>query len=454
MIGDSPVQITTVRSGLSRRNFLSAGALAVGGLTLAEFSRLQAEGAVRASAAGSSVILFWLSGGPGHMETWDPKPQAPAEYRGPFGAIETSVPGIQFGELLPEQARLADKLAAVRTVNHGSGDHTKGNHWMLTGYEGPAFNAPDNRQQRRPAIGSAVARLRGANTPGMPPYVGVPHLRGGTDNLFHYSSYLGGGWNPFVVNSDPNESSYGVKNLTLASGLTLERIAGRRELMASLDRIRAAADPVMNDLDAHQQAAFDLLTSSRARAAFDVSQESEALRDRYGRHTFGQSALVARRLVENGVSFVTVNCVPWDHHGSPGQFKTEEGAKRLIPPLDRAIAALVEDLCQRGLYDKTLIVAMGEFGRTPRMNANAGRDHWGNTFSVLFGGGGMQMGQTIGRSSARGERVVDRPIDPQDVAATIYHHLGINARDVTFYDHLDRPLLLLDKGEPIRELVG
>ena len=439
---------------LSRRSFLQAGALGVGGLTLADLARLRAQGAIRSSGIGKSVILFWLSGGPGHMETWDPKPRAPAEYRGPFGAIDTSVPGIEFGELLPEQARLADKLAVVRTVNHSSGDHTKGNHWMLTGFEGPAFNAPDNRQQRRPAIGSAVARLHGANTSGMPPYVGVPHLRGGTDNLFHYASYLGGGWNPFVVNSDPNEADYGVKNLTLAGGLTLSRIAGRRELMARLDRIRAAADPVMNELDAHQQAAFELLTSSRARNAFDVSREPDELRDRYGRHTFGQSALVARRLVENGVTFVTVNCVPWDHHGSPGQYKTEEGAKLLIPPLDRAIAALVEDLCQRGLYDQTLVVAMGEFGRTPRMNANAGRDHWGNTFSVLFGGGGLKMGQTIGRSNARGEHVVDRPLDPQDVAATIYHHLGIDAGDVMFRDHLDRPLPLLDRGEPIRELLG
>lgn len=438
----------------SRRSFLRAGALGVGGLTLADLLKLQAHGAVRPSAAGSNVILFWLSGGPGHMETWDPKPLAPAEYRGPFGAIDTSVAGMQFGELLPEQARIADKLTVVRTVKHGSGDHTKGNHWMLTGFEGPAFNAPDNRQQRRPAIGSAVARVRGANSSGMPPYVGVPHLRGGTDNLFHYASYLGGGWNPFVVNSDPNEKDYGVKNLTLAGDLTLQRIAGRRELMSDLDRIRANADPMLDDLDEHQQAAFDMLTSDRAREAFDVTQESDSLRDRYGRHTFGQSSLVARRLVENGVTFVTVNCVPWDHHGSPGQYKTEEGARLLIPPLDRAIAALVEDLIERGLYDKTLIVAMGEFGRTPRMNANAGRDHWGNTFSVLFGGGGLKMGQTIGRSSARGEQVVDRPFDPQDVAATIYHHLGINSQSVSFLDHSGRPLTLLDRGEPIRELIG
>ena len=438
----------------SRRCFLQAGALGFAGLSLAELGRLRAEGTVRSSASAKNIILFWLSGGPGHMETWDPKPLAPVEYRGPFGAISTSVAGIQFGELMPEQARLAHQLAVVRTVNHGTGDHTKGNHWMLTGFEGPAFNAPDNRQQRRPAIGAAVSRLRGANAPAMPPYVGVPHLRGGTDNLFHYAAYLGGGSNPFVVDSDPNEAKFGVKNLALANSLTMQRIADRRQLMQALDRVRTDTEPLMKDFDQHQQAAFDLLTSSRARDAFDISREPDVLRERYGRHTFGQSALLARRLVEHGVAFVTVNCVPWDHHGAPGQYKTEEGARLLIPPLDRAIASLVQDLIDRGMYDDTLIVAMGEFGRTPRMNSQAGRDHWGNTFSVLFGGGGMRMGQAIGRSSARGEHVVERPIDPQDIAATIYHHLGIDAQSVTFRDTLDRPLTLLDRGEPIRELVG
>jgi len=443
-----------VRGHWSRRGFLQAGALGLGGLTLAGLARLRAEGAVRASAAGKSVILFWLSGGPGHMETWDPKPLAPAEYRGPLRAIDTSVPGVQFSELMPEEARLMDRLAILRTVNHGTGDHTKGNHWMLTGFEGPAFNAPDNRQQRRPALGSAVAKVRGANHRGMPPYVAVPHLRGGTDNLFHYAAYLGGGWNPFVVNSDPNEKNFAVRNLTLHGDLTLERVGDRRALRQELDRLQRQSEPVMRDLDEHQQSALDLLTSQRVREAFDITRESDQLRDSFGRHTFGQSALVARRLVESGVTFVTVNCVPWDHHGSPGQYKTEEGARLLIPPLDRAIAATIEDLIDRGLYEKTLVVAMGEFGRTPRMNSNAGRDHWGNTFSVLMGCGSMRMGQVVGRSSPRGERVVERPISPQDVAATVYHHLGINPKAITFPDALDRPMALIDDGEPIRELVG
>ncbi|MBI5759271.1 MAG: DUF1501 domain-containing protein [Planctomycetales bacterium] len=441
-------------SHASRRSFLQAGVLGAGGLALPDLLRMRAEGAAQSFDSEKSVILIWLSGGPGHMETWDPKPLAPKEYRGPLRAIETSIAGVQFGELMPEQAKLMNQLAIVRTVNHGSGDHTKGNHWMLTGFPGPAFNAPDNQTQQRPAMGSAVAKLRGANRPGMPPYVAVPHLRGGTDNLFHYAAYLGGGLNPFIVNSDPNEANFGVKNLGMASELSLPRIEDRRSLLAGLDRLRAAGESKFSDLDAYNRAAFDLLSSQPVRDAFDIAAEPESLRDAYGRHTFGQSALLARRLVERGVTFVTANCVPWDHHGSPGQFKTEEGAKKLIPPLDKAIGALIRDLIDRGLYEKTLVVAMGEFGRTPRMNANAGRDHWGDTFSVLMGCGGMKMGQVIGRSDRRGERVVERPLDPQDVVATVYHHLGIDAQSVSFRDLLQRPMPLLDRGIPIRELIA
>lgn len=445
--------------GLTRRSFVQSGVLGVGGLTLADYLRLRATAADSQSAQPppTSVILFWLSGGPGHMETWDPKPAAPREFRGPFGAISTSVPGIQFGELMPCQAEIAEHLAVLRSVNHGSGDHTKGNHWMLTGFEGPAFNAPDNRQQRRPSMGSAVARLRGSNRPGIPPYIGVPHLRGGTDNLFHYAAYLGGGNDPFILNSDPNEGSFRVRNLSLPADLPMARLEGRRDLLNALDkslreRDQIARGPLMDDMDEHLGKAFDLLSGVAARDAFDISAEPATLRDQYGRHTFGQSALLARRMVERGATFVTVNCVPWDHHGSANRLRTEEGARQLIPPLDRAIASLVSDLLDRGLLERTLIVAMGEFGRTPRINQYAGRDHWGRTFSVLMAGGGIRGGQTVGASTDRGEEVRDRPISPQDVAATVYHHLGIDARQVTFYDRLDRPLRLIEDGEPIREL--
>ena len=443
-------QTGTECTGLTRRSFVQAGVLGVGGLGLADLFRL------RATASGgddTSVILVWLSGGPGHMETWDPKPEAPALYRGPLRAIRSTLPGVQLGELLPCQARLMQHLAILRTVNHGSGDHTKSNHWMLTGFEGPAFNVPDFKVQRRPSLGSAVSHLRGANRPGMPPYVAVPHLRGGTDNFFHYAAYLGGGANPFIVESDPNLAEFRVRNLSYASELTLARLQDRRHLVASMDQARRALDARATDMNEHYQRAFGMMTSREVARAFDISQEPRAVRDRYGRHTFGQSALLARRLVESGVTFVTVNCVPWDHHGTPPQLETEIGARLLIPPLDRAVSALIEDLRERGLYDKTLVVVMGEFGRTPRMNANAGRDHWGQTFSVLLGNGRMRMGQVIGRSSPRGEYVTDRPITPQDVAATVFHHLGIDGRNVLFHDALNRPVHLIESGHAIRELL-
>ena len=440
--------------GLTRRSFLQAGVLGLGGLTLPGWLQLRAQGAATPAGQGKSVILIWLSGGPGHMETWDPKPDAPSGFRGPLGSIATNVPGVRLGEFLPMQAQRFDKLAILRTVNHGTGDHTKGNHWMLTGYEGPAFNAADNQVQRKPAMGSAAARLVGSRSEGMPPYVAVPNLRGGTDNLFHYSAYLGGGANPFVVESDPNDPKYQVRNLKLPNGISSRRLEDRRHLLDTIDGLRRSAEPALQNLGAYQGRAFEMLTGPGVAKAFDISAEDPKLRDKYGRHTFGQSALLARRLIEAGTPFVTVNCVPWDHHGTAPQMKTEEGAKKLIPPLDRAIGALIDDLVDRGLYDSTLVVAMGEFGRTPRMNKDAGRDHWGNTFSVLMGCGSMKMGQIIGKSSDKGEHVVDRPISPQDVAATVYHHLGIDARAITFEDKSGRPSYLIEKGEPIRELVG
>lgn len=437
-------------TGVTRRSFLQAGAL--GGFGLVDLYRVQASLAPESRSTDTSVILFWMSGGPGHMETWDPKPDAVDQFRGPFGAIRTSVPGVQLGELLPEEAKQMHRLAILRGVNHGSGDHTKGNHWMLTGFEGPAFNVPDFNVQRRPSMGSATAKLRGPNRPGLPAYAAVPHLRGGTDNFFHYAAYLGRGANPFVTESDPNLADFRVRNLNLPNDLTIARLEDRQSLLQSLDATHRDIDTRSADLDPHRQRAFSLLTSKAASSAFDINAESAQTRDRYGRHTFGQSALLARRLVEAGVTFVTVNCQPWDHHGNGGRMKTAEGAKLLIPPFDKALAALVEDLVERGLYDRTLVVAMGEFGRTPRMNSDAGRDHWGNAFSVLMGCGSMKMGQVIGRSTAKGEYVADRPVTPQDVTATVFKHLGIDARETHFPDATNRPTALVETGEPVREL--
>ncbi len=440
-------------TGETRRTFLQAGVLGVGGLALGDFLRAKASDEHKVKHVdGASVILFWMSGGPGHMETWDPKPDAVAQFRGPFGAIKTSVPGIQFGELCPEEAKVADKLAILRGVNHGSGDHTKGNHWMLTGFEGPAFNVPNFNVQQRPCMGSAAAKLVGARKAGLPPYAAVPHLRGGTDNFFHYAAYLGRGYNPFVTESDPNEANFRVRNLSLAPDVPIGRLEDRRHLLGALDANKRAVDSSSVNLDPHAARAFSLLTSKETARAFDIATEPKAVRDAYGRHTFGQSALLARRLVEAGVTFVTVNCQPWDHHGTANRLATKPGAELLIPPFDRALAALIRDLIDRGLYERTLVVAMGEFGRTPRMNPEGGRDHWGNVFSVLMGCGSMKMGQTVGRSNPRGEHPADRPVSPQDVTATVFKHLGIDARKVHFRDGLERPTALVETGEPVREL--
>lgn len=442
--------------GLTRRSFVEAGVLGLGGLSLADFMKCRASAANSTAVdqtADTNVILIWMSGGPGHHETWDPKPDAVSQYRGPFGAISTNVGGIQFSEMLPEQAKIADHLAVLRTVSHRSGDHTKGNHWMLTGFEGPDFNKPDNKVQRRPSMGSVASALRGPCQPRMPAYAAAPHLRGGTDNLFHYATYLGGAHNPFVTNSDPNSAEFRVRDLSLASGLTFDRLDSRKTLLKGIDHYRRRADVDMVNMTAQQQSAFNLLTGSQVREAFDLSQESASMRDAYGRHTFGQSSLLARRLVERGVTFVTVNTQPWDHHGTANRLATEKGAKLLIPPVDLAIAALIRDLIDRGLFEKTLVVAMGEFGRTPKMNAAAGRDHWGHSFSVLMSGGRFKMGQTIGESDAHGAFVRERPLNPEDVAATVYHHLGINARETAIPDRTGRPRYLVERGEPIRELL-
>jgi hypothetical protein len=288
----------------------------------------------------------------------------------------------------------------------------------------------------------------------MPAYAAVPHLRGGTDNFFHYSAYLGPAHNPFVVDADPNRPEFRVRNLTLSQGLTFERLQERRNVSSLIDRVKRAGDGSGTARDASAEQAFSLLTSREVASAFDINAEPASVRDKYGRHIFGQSALLARRLVEAGVTFVTVNTEPWDHHATAGRLPTAEGGKKLIPPFDAAFTSLIEDLHQRGLNERVLVLAMGEFGRTPRMNPEGGRDHWGNVFSVLFAGGSIKTGQVVGKSNARGEYPIDRPLTPEDVTATVFHHLGVDARQVSFPDATGRPIYLVEHGEPIRELVG
>ena len=444
--------------GMTRRSALKAGFLGLMGLSLADLLRWRACGA--ASSKDTAVILLWLDGGPSQLETYDPKPEAPAEYRGPYGAIATNVPGIRISEMLPRHARQADKMVFVRSLHHDNGDHFAGAHVMLTGRFGAsgASQAP-----RYPSVGSYTARVRGANRPGLPAYVGLPAAQ--SVYLFpgyQGAAYLGPAYNPFDVD---RVNKYLAANSTLAIGRPKsldsfadpqpQRTRERVDLLTAFDNVRRDVDGrgVMDSLDRYQQQAVSMILSGKAREAFDISRENPKLADRYGLGPWGRYTLMARRLVEAGVTFVTVDMPHWDDHSN---IKDGHGYK--LPHVDRAVAALIEDLSERGLLDRVLVVVMGEFGRTPRLNKGQpgipvpGRDHWGNAISVLLAGGGLRGGQVIGSTNAKAEHPVDRPLKPGDILATVYHVLGIDPR-TTFKDHSGRPVAILDEGEPIREVI-
>lgn len=446
--------------GVPRRDFLRAGVLGLTGLGLSDVLRLRAAASAGGQAAPNrkSVILYWLDGGPTHMETYDPKPEAPAEYRGMFGAIETSAPGIRVNELLIEHAKVMDKVSLIRSMHHNHGDHFAAAHWMLTGYLGSNANALDPQY---PAAGAIISKVLGPKVAGLPPYVSVPYsatigLRPG----YNSAAYLGVAHDPFDVNADPSAESFQVQNLNLPDALSLERLDDRRGLLDNLDRIRREADQsgLMNGMDRFSQQAFDMVMGERARRAFDLASEDPRLRDRYGRDSYGQSALLARRLVEAGVTFVTIHNGGWDHH-----WDLESGMKSRLPSMDRSIATLIADLDERGLLDETIVLVMGEFGRTPRLNdggnggppgsmGTPGRDHWGNVMSLLIGGGRIRGGQVVGASNAKGEFPAERPIKPADLLATLYHLLGVDLK-LHFYNRAGRPVPINNDGEVIHELV-
>lgn len=450
--------------GLPRRDFVKAGLLGLaGGLSLGDLLRARAQGATTAghladgSTRPTSVILYWLDGGPSHFETYDPKPLAPAEYRGPFAAIDTVVPGIQVNELLVEHSKIMDRMSVLRSVHHGTGDHFAAAHWMLTGYLGSTAAELDPKY---PSVAAIAARLRGPNRPGLPPHVAIPRaMTVGLQPGYLSAAYLGVAHNPFNTEGDPNDANFRVPNLDLAGQLTVDRLEDRRGLLGELDRIRRDVDRqrLMDGADAFDQQAYDLVTGEAARRAFDIQSEDPAVRDRYGRDQYGQSALLARRLVEAGVTFVSIHNGGWDHH-----WDCESGMKSRLPTMDRSVAALVEDLDQRGLWESTLVVVMGEFSRTPRLNdggnggpplskGTPGRDHWGNVMSVLLGGGGVQGGRVVGASSPKGEYPAERPLTPADVLATVYRVLGIGL-DAHFTDRAGRPVPINNGGQAIAEL--
>jgi hypothetical protein len=429
--------------GVSRRSFLRVGALAVGGLTLPGLLRLQARGGQSVTSRRKAVIQLWLAGGPSHIDMYDLKPSAPAEIRGEFKPIATNVPGIQIGEHLPRQAKVMDRLAIVRSAYHTNAGHGMGSQWMLTGYQ-PTIEVNDNIY---PACGSVVARMRGSNEPGLPAYVNLPRAL----NLGK-AAYLGSSFNPFAPDADPNQPGFQVRNLRLPGRIDAARLGRRRELLADLDKIRRDIDTRgdLEGLDTFYRDALEMVTTTKAQRAFDIDKEPLALRETYGRNDLGQCCLLARRLVEAGVTYITIQAGGgWDTHGD--NFKQLKN--NLLPKFDQAVAALTSDLHTRGLAGDVLVMAFGEFGRTPRINPQAGRDHWPGAMSILLAGGGLKMGQAIGTTNASAEYPTSKPYTPGCILSTMYHTLGIDYKHA-FYDQAQRPLPILSEGEPVEELVG
>lgn len=423
---------------LSRRSFLQIGASSVLGLTLPDLLRLRAN----PSGPARSVVLLWLWGGPAHLDTWDPKPNAPLEYRGPFQAIPTRVPGLRFAELFPQLANLADKVAVLRSLHTQSNDHGVAGTIGLTGSAAGAVDLGGKARggSVRPALGSVVARMRGQRAPA-PPFmvVGGRLHQGKKAILGEGGGPLGGLYDPFRLEYDPAHGTK-IPALQLEPELTPERLGDRQQLMKAFDSAERRLEALQRSqaLDDYRTQAFALLTSPSARRMFDLGQEPPHLVERYGRTRFGQSCLLARRLVEAGIPFVQVNWSDhveaeedagdggWDHHYRNFQIIQD----RHGPWLDQAFSAFLIDLQERGLLERTLIVAMGEFGRSPKINDKAGREHWEHCYSALLAGGGIRGGAVVGSSDARGEKPVDRPTTPADVVATVQQCLGITTEQL------------------------
>ena len=394
----------------------------------------------------TSCILVWLDGGPSHYETFDPKPDAPSEIRGTYKPIATKVPGIEFSQHMTRLAAIADKLAVVRSIRHDQGNHGAGNHYMTTGAPTRIPVGCGAFVSFHPSLGSTTAHERGTSD-GLPPYFSIPQMsRSGGPN------FLGAKYAPFVVPDNPNVKDFRVRDVAPPLGMEPDRVEHRRDLRARIDRLRrisdkSAGDPVMA-LDEYYEQGYNLMGSKEAQKAFDIHGEPEKVKDAYGRNPLGQRALLARRLVEAGVPFVTLYDGGWDHH--------ETIFSRLdskLPPFDAAVAALIEDLDRRGLLETTLVVALGEFGRTPKINERGGRDHWSNAMSVLFAGCGTPGGQVVGATDKRGYAAVERVLAPENFASTVYLKLGIDPSKI-LYTPQGRPVHIVSDANPIRELMG
>ena len=434
--------------GVGRRDCLKLGLGALLGGGLVDALRLRAIAGT--ASTETSCILIWLDGGPSHFETFDPKPDAPAEIRGEFLPIRTKTPGLYFSENMPRLAAISDKLSIVRSVCHNQNNHGAGNHYMMTGAPTRIPVGCGAFVSFHPSMGSVVSAERGA-ADGLPPYFSMPDMtRSGGPN------FLGARHAPFVVSDDPNNESFTVRDVTIPKELDNGRMATRRQLRERLDKLtrfadRAASDPVVG-ADENFQQAVSLMTSVAAQKAFEIHREPKQVRDAFGRTSFGQRALLARRLVEAGVPFITINNGGWDHHSNIFPAFKDQGQK-----LDAVVAMLIEDLDERGLLDTTLVLVMGEFGRTPKIStlagsATAGRDHWSSAISVLVAGCGTPRGQVVGATDRSGYAAVEKIYAPENLVSTVYLKLGINP-DKILYNANGRPAHLVSDPRPIAELM-
>lgn len=440
--------------GLSRRSFVQLGVagMAAVGLPSILYSK-EASAAQGMPKKDTSVILIWLDGGPGHMDTYDMKPNAPAKYRGMWRPIRTNVPGIEFSEMFPLQAKVADKFSIVRSLHHeGINDHFNDAHIVLTGRGGPNGG---NKRIQSPSIGAIVSKACGPRRAGLPAHAAVPYATSiGQRPGYFGASYVGIEHNPFETDGDPNNANFKVQGIDLFDGMSVDRLADRRTLLNDLDRMRRAVDSrgLADAMDRFRREAYQLVSGDAARKAFDIGAEDKRLRERYGRNSWGQSVLLARRLAEAGCTFVSVHLAGWDHH-----FNLQPGMESQLPRVDMAYSALLEDIYARGLNERILVVLCGEFSRTPWLNTGKGlgapgRDHWSKAMFCLLAGGGLRGGQIVGATNRLGESPKERPVTVGDLHATIYHVLGIDPR-MAFLNYSGRPVPALDEGQVISELI-
>lgn len=433
--------------GWARRDFLSVGAAGAMGLNLSLARLLQAEGAADPDKSDVSFIYVFLKGGMSTIDTFDLKPDAPREIRGPFKTIPSNVPGIRVGERIPSVAKVMDKFSLIRSFGHRNAGHGPADHYMFTGYHPVGgFDGGLKPNNQKPSVGSVIANSLGPRGP-IPPYICLPTMHNSAS-----SAFLGPKAAPFTIENDPSSPGFSVPDLQPPLTISANRVEDRKGLLEQVDRFQKSAEAKANrgtrELGVFAQRATELMTSKAAKDAFNISKEPEKLRDAYGRNTLGQSCLMARRLVEAGVRCVTIDHANWDTHYHNFRVLKED----LLPKFDLAIPALFKDLEDRGLLKKTVVVLTGEFGRTPKINKDAGRDHWSRCFTVAIGGGGVQGGRVVGKSDKWAMDPAENPYGPEDLCATIYGLLGINPRGEMLMPN-GRPVALTNNGRIIKELL-